>query len=573
MPATQQLIMKPSALSSPPRFASWADSWLAIVALVAVVTAARVAYLIWACPYTLVEDEAHYWEWSRRPDWSYYSKGPGIAWSIAATTGLLGTSEWTVRLGAPLFGAVTALAIAGLAADATRDRRSGFFAAACVLLTPLFQITSLLMTIDMPYVAMWSVACWAGWRAMERSSRSAWLSLGAAVGIGFLFKYTMALVLPGLIGYALVRRRRLSLASGWQVAAIGAAAIAALGAVPVLVWNSQHGWPTVAHLLGHLDLPGGDMPQQASQPWRYQPRWTLTFLGTQLLVMGPALVLAAYSLGAMLRRPASLGDGRSAPAYLLCAAGPVLLFYLGVSVMGETEGNWAMAGYVTPLAAAGWGVVDGCSRLRARVAQWRALPAASRPRSGIFRRRPEGHRQIAWHATVVVGLIVGLGSLRLDWLDAAVRSAAAAVHRDVSLPIGRLLNADVMADDVARLLDGLRSRARAEPFVIAQHYGRASLLAFYLPGRPTVYCASSRMGGRATQYDYWPDTSLDNLAVLRDRPAVLVGATLEQWQPAFSRVELWGTLRGEHKKGRLTFLGFRFRGFRDRPDIPPAPTR
>ena len=39
-------------------------------------------YLVWFCPLDLSPDEAHYWDWSRRLDWSYYSKGPLIAWII-----------------------------------------------------------------------------------------------------------------------------------------------------------------------------------------------------------------------------------------------------------------------------------------------------------------------------------------------------------------------------------------------------------------------------------------------------------------------------------------------------------
>ena len=35
-------------------------------------------------PYDLAPDEGHYWDWSRHLDWSYYSKGPLIAWIIRA---------------------------------------------------------------------------------------------------------------------------------------------------------------------------------------------------------------------------------------------------------------------------------------------------------------------------------------------------------------------------------------------------------------------------------------------------------------------------------------------------------
>jgi hypothetical protein len=39
--------------------------WPIVVALAAALLLVRLAYLAWLCPYTLAEDEAHYWDWSR----------------------------------------------------------------------------------------------------------------------------------------------------------------------------------------------------------------------------------------------------------------------------------------------------------------------------------------------------------------------------------------------------------------------------------------------------------------------------------------------------------------------------
>src|SRR5262249_13193030 len=41
-------------------------------------------------------DEAHYWDWSRHLDWSYYSKGPLVAYLIRAGCALAGS--WSERL-------------------------------------------------------------------------------------------------------------------------------------------------------------------------------------------------------------------------------------------------------------------------------------------------------------------------------------------------------------------------------------------------------------------------------------------------------------------------------------------
>src|SRR5208282_457431 len=42
----------------------------------------HVGYLALACPLDLAPDEAHYWDWSRHLGWSYYSKGPLVAYLI-----------------------------------------------------------------------------------------------------------------------------------------------------------------------------------------------------------------------------------------------------------------------------------------------------------------------------------------------------------------------------------------------------------------------------------------------------------------------------------------------------------
>ena len=59
--------------------------------------ALNLLYLAAACPHHLAPDEAHYWDWSRRPDWAYYSKGPLVAWLIGASCFALGDTPFGVR--------------------------------------------------------------------------------------------------------------------------------------------------------------------------------------------------------------------------------------------------------------------------------------------------------------------------------------------------------------------------------------------------------------------------------------------------------------------------------------------
>src|ERR1700756_4090806 len=54
-------------------------------------------------------DEAHYWMWSERLAPGYFSKGPGIAFVIRASTALFGATEFGVRFWSPILAAGTTL--------------------------------------------------------------------------------------------------------------------------------------------------------------------------------------------------------------------------------------------------------------------------------------------------------------------------------------------------------------------------------------------------------------------------------------------------------------------------------
>jgi len=46
-------------------------------------------------------DEAHYWMWSERLAPAYFSKGPGVAFAIRASTMIFGANEFGVRFFSP----------------------------------------------------------------------------------------------------------------------------------------------------------------------------------------------------------------------------------------------------------------------------------------------------------------------------------------------------------------------------------------------------------------------------------------------------------------------------------------
>ena len=521
--------------------------WRRTLLLVGGVTLARILYLVLLCPYTLIEDEAHYWEWSRRLEWSYYTKGPGVAWSIAAATRLLGDHAFAVRMPAAIGAGLTALLVALLARDAYRSARVGFLAACCVLLCPIFQVLGLVMTIDSPYAACWAMAMWSAWRAFEGRGRRWFALTGLALGVGLLYKYTILLAIPGLVlaAWRLNRDRPGSVRGAWLPFAIVPFVV---GIMPVIIWNAREGWPTVAHLLGHLGVKGGDMPvtQGGGSGFHYDPTWTIQLIGTQLGMIGPVLALAAAQAIGWVRGRAANGAAPGAERFLVLNSAPILIFYLLVSVVTEPEGNWPLAGYLTLLPMAAARVAAALDAMRADAAN-APTAAASRPAHAA--------PILAWRASIALGAATALMLPRLDLL------ARLPVVGPL-IPVHRFMGADRMAADVQRRLDALRDRTGLEPFLVSSHYGRASQMAFYLAGHPTTYCSSDLLGpGRRTQYDYWPDTDLRRQQDLIGRPAVALGADADSWRTCFAAVTPASALDGDGKRGRAVHECEGFKGF------------
>ncbi|MBX3386429.1 MAG: glycosyltransferase family 39 protein [Phycisphaeraceae bacterium] len=568
----------------------------ALVAVACLVTLARVAYLVLACPYNLVEDEAQYWLWSTHLEWSYATKGPGIAWAIALSTSIYGEAEWAVRLPAAIFSGIAVFAAGGLARDLARavglarPVRVAVASALMFAVVPFFQLSAVIVTIDGPLIACWAVAAWAAWRALRERSWCAWLVFGAAVGVGFLFKYTMLLVVPGVLLHAWLFRPTLSLSPRWKLAAFAAAVLACLGMVPVVIWNAQHDWATVRHLLGHLGLPGGDQPPAAGGSGRrwfeWLPIWPLQLALAQIGMVGPILIGAACGVWRLWRRSNRGRSGqdvqgspglamseskRGAWLYAVHIAAPILLFYAVVAWIAEPEGNWPIAGSVTLVPLGVLLAFGAPSVLTGRARRWVPRVAILGAAYGFLAIGPL-HR--ADFAASVVNRVMFWGPM-----SKIIASMRADGQPPRPIVTGRLIGAQTMGQAVGRAMAEARTYTGREPFVLAQHYGRASQMAYYAPwpsgqdggALREATCASAYTGGRRTAFDDIGRLRLDRPELL-GRPAVILSNDSEhmlaQWKRMFETVIPYvhpespggGRLPGENKRDRVAYLGLGFKG-------------
>lgn len=497
-----------------------------------IVAAVRIAYLALLSPYELVGDEAQYWVWATHPQLSYYSKGPGVAWVIWGSTSLFGNTEWAVRLPAVLGGLVTMLSAAWLARRTLPGLpRAPMYAVGALLASPGLQVTSVLMTIDSPFVACWSVACCLtcalGERLMARTRMTSALFcaglLGFSLGLGFLFKYTALLLVPSIVPYLWIVCRGRRARMGLAMLVAGVALLASM--LPVVLWNAEQGWPTVKHLMGHLGMAGGDLaqadPSKATQSW--SPMWTLEYLGAQVGVVGPAILLAAIATVRALRERRERDAVRARGDLLLMLVGwPIFVVYFFVSFATSTQGNWAIAGAFGLLVLVAREAAIEIPRYRALVAGWVANPA--RPRMGLIRRKPETFFQIVWHWSIGLGLFTAVAMTMLK-----PASRLPVVGDVLDSPVRRLSQSRELAARVQVVREELIAAHGVAPVIVASRYQTASLLSFYLPGNPDVSSGASWTGDRRSSHDLIDGLRLDDPALI-GRPVLLVGTGIRAWE-------------------------------------------
>jgi 4-amino-4-deoxy-L-arabinose transferase-like glycosyltransferase len=487
----------------------------------AAVTALRVAYLA-SGRLDLSPDEAHYWEWSRRLDLAYYSKGPLVAYVIRALTAVLGTSALAIRLGAVLLSLAGSLAIYRLGHLAFGDPRAGLLAVVGLQLTPLFWAGSLLMTIDPPFLVLWLLALIGLYRALVGGSPGAWMWAGVAVGAGLLAKYTMLFVLPGLALYlwrAPEARAWLSRAAPYRGASVAAALV-----LPVVVWNAGRGWVSARHVASQGR--GGGLT------W-IEP---VEFIGGQLGVLTPLVAgILIWALWYGIRE--GLVRGREPYRFLTAFAAPILGFYLLLSLQGKVQANWPAAAY-PPLALVAAGALLE-----------RAVP-------GDARRR----RRQRWllGAAAALALTVSLLGHAVDVLGVPPRLD----------PTTRLHGWQQLGAAVSATWRAMPAPERT--FLVSDRYQITSELAFYGPPAPPAY--NVNLGRRLNQYDFWegPDSR-------RGWDAIYVqeglGALDARVGRAFERID--GPVLVEVQRGGrpvrtfALYRGYGFRGFAV-PDGAPS---
>lgn len=426
----------------------------------------RVYYITYG-PLDLSPDEAHYWEWSRRLDLSYYSKGPMIAYMIAGGTALFGDTVFGVRIPAVVCSLLSSVVLYKLGKEMF-DEKIGALSAIVFQLIPLYSVFGVIFTIDSPFTLLWIVSLYVFWKAVTacrieseggtaqgvssscRPSQAAlyWLSVGITVGLGLLTKYTMAFFYVCALLFLLSPGNRRILKTPAPYASFLASLIVFS---PVIIWNISHNWVTLRHTAGQAHIADGLRISLAS---------FIEFTGSQLGVLTPFIgVMIMIALWKIKKSEDQRGG------FLFWFSVPVVVFFLLKSLQGKVQANWAMTGYLTGIIAFSALFLSGWGRNR------RSLKVL-----------------------VAVGIVVSIAVT-------AVAHYPYKFHVPMKLdPSARLRGWKDLGKAADDLLQGVR--AEGEPFIFSDSYQVSSELAFYMKGHPVTYCIN--IGRRMNEYDLWP---------------------------------------------------------------------
>jgi hypothetical protein len=530
---------------------------LLAVGLILGAAALHLAYLACECPLDLAPDEAHYWDWSRPDhlDWSYYSKGPLIAYLIRGGCALAGS--WSVeltgnlalavRLPAILCGSLLLVSLYVLAVQVYRTEVLALSVVALALTLPLIAVGSSLMTIDAPYTCCWGWALVLGHRAIFRGSTWAWPLLGLVLGLGMLAKYTTIVWIPSAALFLVttpVYRRLL-----WSRGFFGMLAVAGFCCLPILIWNAQHDWVTFRHVLGLSGMADGATPSgEPRNPWM----GPLRYLGGQfVLLLGYWFVVWVAAMIA--QRPGR--EPNEEVRYLWWLSAPMFLMFLAFSP--KTDGgemNWPVTAYLSGLVlSAAW-----LARQFDDPRRWyRACTAVN---LGL---------------AVVLGLAVTVFMHHSEWLYPLLSRLAGTPTAENPFPLRRL-------DPTCRLrgwrtlaahVDGLRARLRQEegqePVLAGSTWSMPGLLGFYCAGHPQAYSLGLLTGDRHSQYDFWLNP-LDNGAVFQGRTFVVVNGDEDVLRTAFASVK---TTEVKHREKGQPIASWRLSVCRDFVGSFPLPAR
>jgi hypothetical protein len=402
-----------------------------------------------------------------------------IGWLVAK---LAPGSLVALRMVSLAAGATTVILVALIARELGGGRRAQWIAALSWTLTPYILGSASIFHPTWLDTLAWTSFLYVAARLLVRRERRLWLMLGLIAGVGLEAKYTMAFLALAFTAALLLGGERRELASVWPWLGL----LLAIGLLaPNLVWQVQHGWPSVRFFSSQdAQTASGTSPP--------------AYIAQQVIFLGATSALACAGVGWLWRR------GLRVLALIPVFVTALFLFERGRSYYPLPADALAVA--------AGAVAVDGWLRTRARLvllACGLALQAAVIALAGPI--------VVPFYST---RQLVGSSIWRIGYFK-----------DEIGWP--------EMAAQVEQAWSGVPATERAGGAILAANYGEASALQFYGRLLPTI------LSGHLS-WQYWHPSRLpDHFVVTVGYHPHGLGMLCSSWR-VIARIEnRWHLDNGE----------------------------
>lgn len=445
---------------------------LDILALIIIVVSFAVRYwFVDSGQLNLIQDEAQYWDWIRRPQLSYYSKGPLIAWMIATWTQIFGNTELGVRFGSIIGMAGIQAALYYGVSRIWREYSLAVFALLIAATMPLLNGLGILATTDNPLIFCWTVGFFALAAATHNEpdrevSNWPFIILAACVAVGILAKYMMLAFLGLGVLYALILQLRGQMPKRFWLRFMAASAVGiVIGLAPIVMWNMENDWVAYKHV---AKLSSGGVSKYDSL--RIGPFFEM--LGAQIGLLSPWWFVFILLGTVSSFRKSWIGPvGRFDATYRrdlqsILFFWPLWGFITLKSLFSRVEANWTAAAFI-----------GGALLAALAFKKWWNTPG----------------RKTFWRTALV---LVAVGVTGFIFVSPQIPAP------DNVNPTHRLKG----WADLGQKVDQLARTEFEDPakvFYLSDNYGITSELAFYAHGQPITYCSWTE-NRRMNQYDLWP---------------------------------------------------------------------
>ena len=136
-------------------------------------------------------DEAYYWVWAMRPEFSYYDHPGMVAWMIYPFT-FIANNEFTIRLSTVIAMSVTVWYLVKVSLEAFQndeEKNTAWYVFFIFIANPAVHMGYVFITPDSPLMMFWAAGLYYTFMALKYGKTKDFIISGFLVGAMMLSKY------------------------------------------------------------------------------------------------------------------------------------------------------------------------------------------------------------------------------------------------------------------------------------------------------------------------------------------------------------------------------------------------